>query len=89
MNIETMDRKLKQGITLAAIESIPKSKGRTRQKVVPWWDDECKEAVKNRNKAFKIVKRTLFSTFDSVQVSTGSSKRDNTTGKKIQMEGVL
>lgn len=58
MNIETMDSKLKQGLILAAIESIPKSKGRTGQKVVPWWDDECKEAVKNRNKAFKLVKRT-------------------------------
>lgn len=58
MDIETLDSILKQGIVSAALESIPKSKGRTKKRVIPWWDDNCKEAVRNRNKAFKLVKRT-------------------------------
>ena len=26
-------------------------------KLVPWWDEKCKQAVKSRNKAFELVKR--------------------------------
>lgn len=57
-DIETLENKIKKGIITAAMESIPKSKGKVKRKIVPWWDEECKEAVRNRNKAFKIMKRT-------------------------------
>ena len=45
--IETIDSKIKQGIISAAIKSIPKSKGSKKKKIVPWWDDKCKDTVKN------------------------------------------
>lgn len=57
-DIETLESKIKNGIITAAMKSIPKSKGNVKRKTVPWWDEECKEAVRNRNKAFKIMKRT-------------------------------
>ncbi len=50
--IEILENKVRQGIITAALESIPK------RKEVPWWDDKCKKAVRNRNKAFKVMKRT-------------------------------
>ena len=52
LDTETLDNEIKKGIILAAIESIPKSKGKGKRKAMPWWDDKCKDAVKNRNKAF-------------------------------------
>ncbi len=45
-------------ITAAAVEHIPKSKGRVKRKSVPWWDDKCKIAVRQRKKAFKLLKKT-------------------------------
>lgn len=57
MEVERMDREIKQGIISAATRSIPKSTGRKKNKLVPWWDEKCKQAVKSRNKAFKLVKR--------------------------------
>ena len=42
----------------AALVSTPKSKGRFERKAVPWWEDKCKEAIKNRNRAFRILQRT-------------------------------
>lgn len=42
----------------AASESIPKNKGKMTRKVVPWWTDKCSKAVRDRNKAFKLLKRT-------------------------------
>lgn len=43
---------------MAAITAIPKSSGKFVKRVVPWWNDECEEAVRNRNKAFRRLKRT-------------------------------
>ncbi len=37
---------------LIRAESIPKAKGNRRDKVVPWWNEECSNAIKNRNKAY-------------------------------------
>ncbi len=52
MDVETLDYKIKQDIILAATKAIPKSKGKNKRKVMSWWDDVCKEVIKNRNKAF-------------------------------------
>ena len=53
-----------------------------------WWDDKCKDAVKNRNKAFKIVKRThsfqamlLYKQNQAVVRRTG--RRNGHTGGRI------
>ena len=42
----------------AAESSIPKSKGGMRKKPVLWWDDKCKQAIKDRKRAFRLVKRS-------------------------------
>ena len=58
MDMEGVDCKIKQGIIAAAESSIPKSKGGMRKNPIPWWDDKCKQAIKDRNKAFRLVKRS-------------------------------
>lgn len=40
----------------SAEETIGKSTGMRKKKMVPWWSEVCKEAVKARNKAFKVIK---------------------------------
>lgn len=43
---------------MAADGSIPSRKNRMNKKLVPWWTEECRQAVRNRNRAFRQVKRT-------------------------------
>ncbi len=43
---------------MAAENSIPKISNRKERKLVPWWTEECQQAVRTRNKAFRLVKRT-------------------------------
>ncbi len=57
-DIEILENKVRQAIITAVLESVPKSQGKIKRKEVPWWDDECKKAVRNHNKAFKVMKRT-------------------------------
>lgn len=59
----------------AAKESIPKSEGKVRLKIVPWWNDECTKAVKDRNKAFRELNKTLIPI--TLSEETGSGKEDN------------
>lgn len=58
LDIEALDNENKEGVMLAETEAIPKSKGKGGRKAVSWWDDKCREAVTNSNKAFKVMKRT-------------------------------
>lgn len=43
----------------AASQSIPVSQNQKKQTNVPWWNDKCSEAIKDRNRAFKNLCRTL------------------------------
>lgn len=43
----------------AAEGSIPRSKSKMNRKLVPWYTEECHQAVKIRNRAFRQVKRSL------------------------------
>ena len=45
------------GIIQSAEETIPKSTGSRRKKNVLWWDENCRKAVKSRNKAFRQLKK--------------------------------
>ena len=58
-NAEGLCNGISSAILLAASEAIPKSKTDHSSKIVPWWSKECKEAIQNRNRAFRAVKRTL------------------------------
>lgn len=37
----------------------PKSTVNGKKKMVPWWSDECKNAIKARNDAFRILRKQL------------------------------
>lgn len=38
---------------------IPKSEGKLNGKAVPWWTEECRKAIKDRDIAFKAIRRNL------------------------------
>ena len=55
---EEVDKKFRAILIEVAKQTISKSKGTMKRKAVPWWTDECSAAVKERNKALKVLKRT-------------------------------
>lgn len=57
-DIEEIDEKFREVVLKAAYLSISKSKGKMKKKPVPWWSEECSKIVNERNKAFKMLKRT-------------------------------
>ncbi len=57
-NIDETNKQITSAIIMAADGSIPRSNQRRNKKLVPWWTEECRLAVKNRNRAFKLVKNT-------------------------------
>lgn len=58
-DIDCCNSKLTNGIIKAAGETIPKIKRGARKRVVPWWNQECSETIKQRNVAFKKLRRSL------------------------------
>lgn len=46
-------------IISAVSACIPKSTMNGKGKMVPWWNDECRNAIKERNRAFRILKKQL------------------------------
>ncbi len=52
-DIDEMNNQITSTIIMAAENSIPRSSNRKERKLVPWWTEECQQAVKNRNKAFR------------------------------------
>ncbi len=57
-DIDIFNEKVYAVILEAASELILKSKGKMTRKAVPWWTDKCSKAVRERNTAFKLLKRT-------------------------------
>lgn len=58
-DVEECTKQITEHIINAAHLSIPKRTTKGRKKVVPWWNEECSRAVKERNKAFKTLKKNL------------------------------
>lgn len=56
-NVEEFNEKLVSIIIETEEETIPKTKEGKGTKSVPWWDGNCRKAVKNRNKAFRQLKK--------------------------------
>lgn len=54
-DVERYESELQQSIHMAAVIAILKTLGKLLRKAVPWWNDKCKKAVKNRNNAFRIL----------------------------------
>jgi ribonuclease HI len=58
-NLKNFYSNITAAIISAANASIPKSKNTPKHKPVPYWNDHCYLAVKNRNKAQKLANNTL------------------------------
>ena len=57
LSVDRINSILVEGVMGAAEKAIYRSKGGRKGKIVPWWDDKCREAIKDRNRAFRRVKR--------------------------------
>lgn len=57
-NIEDLCIGVTCSIVYAAREAIPMTKPRGLNKIVPWWGKDCSEAIKQRNKAFRVLRQT-------------------------------
>lgn len=57
-DVETFNYKICEVLRSTAEEVIGKKKAGNRKKAVPWWNEECSEAISNRNKALKRVRRS-------------------------------
>lgn len=58
-SVDDRYNKVVNGIYFAASQSIPLSSGISTRKNVPWGSEECSAAIRERNKAFQFLKRTL------------------------------
>ena len=56
--MDILNEEVSSAMYEAAMESVPRSKGKMKRKAVPWWTEQCGKAVKQRNKAFRELKRT-------------------------------
>lgn len=56
---EECTKQITKHILNAAVLSIPKITTKGRKKVVPWWNEECSRAVKELNKAFRMLKKNV------------------------------
>lgn len=52
-NDERNEIELRHSIFMAAMAAIPKSSGKLVKKAVRWWNVQCEEAVRERNRAFR------------------------------------
>jgi len=57
-DIDDINKQVTSAIIMAANEAIPRSKNQRSKTLVPWWTEDCGKAVKSRNKAFRLVRRT-------------------------------
>ena len=58
-NIEECSNEISQLILNAALDSIPIREMKGRRKIVPWWNEECTKAIKDRNKALRQLRNNL------------------------------
>lgn len=58
-SIDEMNHKLSMFIIAAASQSIPNNMSQKGKTNVPWWNEECSGAIKDRNRAFKRLRTTL------------------------------
>ena len=58
-NVDELVDHLNTFIISAAKESIPISEGTNGKIPVPWWNDECRDALRQRNTAERAMKRNL------------------------------
>ncbi|XP_060792618.1 piggyBac transposable element-derived protein 4-like [Neoarius graeffei] len=57
LDVEGLSNAVSCSIISAAGMAIPKSKPKNLTRIVPWWTEECRQAIKQRNRAFRHLKR--------------------------------
>lgn len=55
--VDEINESIIKAILHGASQAIGKSSSRKKAKMVPWWNKECSEAIRNRNKMFRELKR--------------------------------
>lgn len=58
-DVNTCTSAVSCSIINAASTCIPKSIMKGKRKMVPWWNNECKYAIKERNGAFRVLRKHL------------------------------
>ncbi|KAI2660328.1 putative RNA-directed DNA polymerase from transposon BS [Labeo rohita] len=58
MDIDREYSSFQEVIKGVADETIPKSSGKRGRKSVPWWTGECRRVIKDRNRTFRLLRRT-------------------------------
>lgn len=56
-NVDEFNERVVTAVIKSANESIPKSSGCRSKKNMPWWDEDCRQAIKVRNRAFRLLKK--------------------------------
>ena len=62
LTIDDLIESYNNHIIQAANISIPKSSGKTQQKIVPWWNHSCREANDKRRRALRRYQRSKLNT---------------------------
>ena len=57
-SIDEETNRVTQELLSAAEECVPRSKGGRTKRVVPWWSEECRAAIKERNRALNRARRS-------------------------------
>lgn len=57
-SVEMISKEIVQAIQTAANTYIQKGRRGRKNKMVPWWNEECKKAMSKKRKAFKRVRKT-------------------------------
>lgn len=57
-DVELLNGNVREAIIGSARQTIVRKEGMKRRKLVPWWNDECRDVIRKRNKAFKVLKNT-------------------------------
>lgn len=56
-DIGTLNGNVREAMIGAANQTMIREAGTKRRKLVPRWNDECREAIKKQNKAFKELEK--------------------------------
>lgn len=56
-SVDELNESVCKTIVEAANHTIKKKEGKKKMRIVPWWSDECDKVIKERNKAFKKLKK--------------------------------
>ena len=56
-DVDELNKVVATAIIKSENESIPKASGCRNKKNVPWWDENCRQAIKERNRAFRLLKK--------------------------------